>query len=132
MSRKFRASNFSAKVVSAYDQRCAVTRQQLKLIDAAHIYPVDADDSTDSVRNGICLSPTYHRAFDHALIYLTPDFKMKLNPAKLDKLKALNLAGGLDYFRQYLDQEIFLPANPQQRPAVEYIRKANAFRGIAA
>jgi hypothetical protein len=56
---------------------------------------------------------------------------MMLNPAKLDKLAALNLAGGLDYFRQYLGQEIFLPANPQQRPALEYIRKANAFRGIA-
>lgn len=132
MSRKFRASNFSAKVVSAYGQRCAVTRLQLRLIDAAHIYPVDADESTDSVCNGICLSPTYHRAFDHALIYLTPDFKMKLNPAKLDKLKALSLAGGLDYFRHYLDHEIFLPANPQLRPAVENIRKANAFRGITA
>ena len=132
VSRLARAANFRNQVVSAYEQRCAVTRVQLKLIDAAHIFPVEVPGSTDSVRNGICLSPTYHRAFDHALIYLTPDLKMKLNPAKLDKLKALNLAGGLDYFRHHLDQEIFLPANPLQRPAVEYIRKANAFRGIAA
>ncbi len=132
ISRLARAANFRDQVVSAYEQRCAVTRVQLKLIDAAHIHPVGAEGSTDSVRNGLSLAPTYHRAFDQALIYLTPDLKMKLNPAKLDKLKALNLAGGLDYFRQYLDQEIFLPANPLQRPAVEYIRKANAFRGIAA
>lgn len=132
ISRLARATNFRDQVISAYEQRCAVTRVQMKLIDAAHIFPVEVLGSTDSVRNGICLSPTYHRAFDHALIYLAPDLKMKLNPAKLDKLKALNLTGGLDYFRQYLDQEIFLPANPQQRPSIEYIRQANEFRGIAA
>jgi putative restriction endonuclease len=132
ISRLARAANFRNQVVSAYEQRCAVSRVQLKLIDAAHIHPVGADGSTDSVRNGLCLAPTYHRAFDQALIYLTPEMKMKLNLAKLDKLKALNLAGGLDYFGQYLDQEIFLPANPLQRPAVDYIRRANAFRGVAA
>lgn len=132
ISRLARAANFRNQVVSAYEQRCAVTRVQLKLIDAAHIHPVGADGSTDSVRNGLCLAPTYHRAFDQGLIYLTPELKMKLNTSKVDKLKALNLAGGLDYFRQYLDQEIFLPANPQQRPAAEYVRRANAFRGIAA
>ena len=132
ISKLARDGNFRAQVVSAYEQRCAVTRTQLKLIDAAHIYPVEADGSTDTVRNGICLSPTYHRAFDNGLIFLTTDLKMKLNSAKLAKLTALSLAGGLDQFRHYLDQEIYLPANPLQRPAVEYIQKANAFRGIAA
>lgn len=132
ISKLARDANFRNQVVSAYEQRCAVTRIQLKLIDAAHILPVGADDSTDSVRNGLCLAPTYHRAFDNGLIYLTTDFKMKLNPAKLDKLTALNLTGGLEQFRHYLDQEIFLPANPLQRPALDYIRKANAFRAIPA
>jgi len=132
ISKLARAANFRDQVVSAYEQRCAVTRVQLKLIDAAHILPVGADGSTDSVRNGLCLAPTYHRAFDNGLIYLTSDLKMKLNAAKMDKLKVSNLVGGLDYFRHYLDQEIFLPSNPLQRPALEYIRKANAFRAIAA
>jgi putative restriction endonuclease len=132
ISKLARAANFRDQVVSAYEQRCAVTRVQLKLIDAAHILPVGADGSTDSVCNGLCLAPTYHRAFDTGLIYLAPDLKMKLNTAKADKLKALNLIGGLDHFRHYLNQEIFLPANPKQRPALEYIRKANIFRSIAA
>lgn len=47
-------------------------------------------------------------AFDNGLIYRTPDFKMKLL-----KLTALNLAGGHDNFRQYLDHEILLSANPR-------------------
>ncbi len=132
ISKLARDANFRNQVVSAYEQRCAVTRTQLKLIDAAHILPVGADDSTDSVRNGVCLAPTYHRAFDNGLIYLTTDFKMKLNTTKLDKLTSLNLVGGLEQFRHYLDQEIFLPVNPLQRPALDYIRKANAFRAISA
>lgn len=132
ISKLARGTNFKKQVVSAYGQRCAVTRTQLKLIDAAHIYPVEAEDSTDSVRNGICLAPTYHRAFDHGLIYLTTDFKMVLNQAKVDRLSELKLAGGLDQFRSCLGQEIFLPANPQQRPSVDYIKKANAFRRISA
>ncbi len=127
-----RAANFRDQVVSAYEHRCAVTRVQLKLIDAAHILPVGAPGSTDRVRNGVCLAPTYHRAFDNGLIYLTPDLKMKLNPTKLDKLRTLNLGGGLEHFRHFLGQKIFLPANPGQRPAIEYIRRANAFRGIPA
>ena len=132
ISRLARAANFRDQVVSAYEQRCAVTRVQLRLIDAAHIHPVGAEGSTDSVRNGLCLAPTYHRAFDRGLIYLTSDLKMRLNADRVAKLGAQNLAGGLDYFRQYLEQEIFLPANPEQRPAVDYIRRANIFRGIAA
>ena len=132
ISKLARDGSFRRQVVSAYEQRCAVTRTQLKLNDAAHIFPVEAGDSTDSVRNGICLAPTYHRAFDHGLIYLTTEYKMKLNPVKLNKLTALNLTGGLEQFTHYLDQEIFLPANRRQWPALESIRKANAFRAIPA
>jgi putative restriction endonuclease len=54
----------------AYGNRCAVTRVQLRLVDAAHILPVGTTGSADHVRNGIALSPTYHRAFDAGLIYL--------------------------------------------------------------
>ena len=132
ISRLARAANFRDQVISAYDNRCAVTRIQLRLIDAAHILPIGADGSSDTVRNGLSLAPTHHRAFDQGLIYLAPDLKMKLNPSRVGKLQTLNLAGGLDRFRQFLQQEIFLPANPNQRPALEYIRKANAFRGIVA
>jgi len=51
----------------------------LRLIEAAHILPVGAEGSTDLVTNGICLSPTYHRAFDRALIYLDESMKMQLS-----------------------------------------------------
>jgi putative restriction endonuclease len=103
---------------------------QLRLLDAAHILPVGAEGSTDLVTNGICLSPTYHRAFDNGLIFLTPDLQMRVYRPKLKKLEAFNLVGGLAQFVRPLNRPIFLPANPAQRPTRTYIRQANAFRAI--
>lgn len=107
-----------------------VTRVQLRLVDAAHIVPVGAPGSADSVTNGISLSPTYHRAFDAGLIYLDTDFNMRLNEGRLNALQALNIAGGVEAFRQPLGQ-IFLPPDPAQRPLGEFIRRANQLRQIA-
>ena len=36
----------------------------------------------DDVRNGIALSPTYHRAFDFGLIYVDQEYVMRINPQK--------------------------------------------------
>lgn len=76
VSRLSRAADFRQRVLFAYGHRCAVSRVQLQLVDAAHILPVGAPGSSDHVRNGIALSPTYHRAFDAGLIYLDEQFRM--------------------------------------------------------
>lgn len=70
VSRYSRTAHFRHQVLTAYAHCCAVTRSQLKLIDAAHILPVQAPGSTDHISNGIALSPTIHRAYDDCLIYL--------------------------------------------------------------
>ncbi|MCE7986648.1 MAG: HNH endonuclease [Caldilinea sp. CFX5] len=102
----------------------------VQLIDAAHILPVGAEGSTDEISNGICLSPTYHRAFDRALIYLDDAWQMQINPAKEQELIASGLDGGLDYFKTYLGMRIHLPADRSSWPRLEYIREANTFRGV--
>jgi len=130
MSRLSRDANSRQQVLFAYDHRCAVTRAQLRLVEAAHILPVGAPDSTDAVHNGLALAPTYHRAFDNGLIYLTEDYRMRINPAKEEELHALNLAGGIEGFKAPLGA-IFLPPDRRQRPRPELIRKANRFRMIA-
>jgi putative restriction endonuclease len=129
VSRLSRDAGFQRQVLFAYGQRCAVTRIQLRLVDAAHILPVGAPGSADHVRNGIALSPTYHRAFDAGLIYLDEQCRMRLNDGQLHALERLNLAGGLEAFRSPLGQ-IFLPPDPQQRPSSAFIRRANRFRQI--
>jgi len=129
VSRWSRDAGFNRRVLYAYGNRCAVTRVQLRLVDAAHILPVGAPGSVDHVHNGIALAPTYHRAFDAGLIYLDQRYRMRINDGRLQLLQGLNLTGGIEAFREPLG-EIFLPPDPDQRPRAEFIKKANMLRQI--
>jgi len=131
MRRWSREAGFRQRVLFAYGHRCAVTRVQLRLVDAAHILPVGSPGSIDQVRNGIALSPTYHRAFDAGLIYLDEHHHMRINEGQLRILEGLNIAGGVETFREPLGA-IFLPPDPNQRPSVDFIRRANTLRQINA
>lgn len=129
VGRLSRLASFRRQVMFAYGERCAVTRVQLRLVDAAHILPVGAPGSSDSVVNGIALSPTYHRAYDLGLIYLHDDYTMRLNTKEIEQLKALKLDGGLDLFQAPLGR-IFLPPDKKQWPNPDFIKRANRFRSI--
>jgi len=129
VSRLTREASFRRQTLFAYEKRCAVTRTQLRLVEAAHILPVGAPDSADHVCNGIALSPTYHRAFDAGLIYLDENLHMRLNEDRIQLLQSQHLVGGLDNFRMPLGQ-IFLPPDPNQRPSLDFVQRANKFRQI--
>ena len=131
VTRWAREAGFKRQVLFAYGNRCAVSRFRLRLVDAAHILPVGSPGSIDHVRNGIALSPTYHRAYDAGLIYLDQEFRMRINQGRLHLLERLDLAGGVEAFRQPLGQ-IFLPPDPQQHPSREFIRRANEIRQVNA
>ena len=131
VSRLSRDGNFKKQVLIAYDNRCAVTRAQLKLVDAAHILPVGAPESVDDICNGIALSPTYHRAYDNGLIYLDEEYIMQINTAKANELASLRLAGGIEQFKSHLGP-ILLPQDRRQRPNTRFIRKANQYRLVAS
>lgn len=103
---------------------------QLRLVDAAHILPVGAPGSLDDVTNGIALSPTYHRAFDAGLIFLTQDYRMDLNHSRVTELQAANLIGGLDTLWETLGR-VLLPPDRRQWPALPLIQRANRFRRVA-
>lgn len=130
VSRLARDSDFRRKVIVAYDHKCAVTGLQLKLVDAAHIVPVGAAGSSDDVTNGLCLSPTYHRAYDRGLIVLDENYEMRIDRRKERELLGLGLGGGLADFKASLGRPMLLPADRRQWPAIEYIRGANAFRQV--
>jgi len=129
ISRVSRLANFREQVLNAYGHRCAVTRMQLRLVEAAHILPVPDPSSIDDVRNGIALSPTYHRAYDSGLIYIGVNYVMRINPRKEMQLKRLNFTGGIEEFKASLGK-IHLPPDRRQWPYPAFIRKANRYRGI--
>lgn len=131
MSRLSREGAFRYRALTAYGHRCAVTRTQLRLVDAAHILPVGAQGSTDDIQNGVALSPTFHRAFDSGLIFLDENDVMRINQQKEYQLVTLNQAGGLPAFKDLLDRRTHLPPDRQQWPAVPLIRQANRFRRIS-
>ncbi len=130
VSRWARSASFRQQVLHAYDNRCSVTRMQLRLVEAAHVLPVQAEETIDDIRNGIALSPTYHRAYDGGLIYLDENYEMKINPARELQLVTLNLDGGIEEFKHHLNKRIYLPQDKRQWPVTSMIRKANKYRRI--
>lgn len=83
-SRVVRDRVFRKVVLTAYDERCALTG--LKLINgggraeaaAAHIRPVEAN-GPDIVSNGLALSGTAHWMFDRGLIALADDLTILIS-----------------------------------------------------
>jgi putative restriction endonuclease len=130
VTRFSRNANFRKAVLNAYDNRCAVTRGQMRLVEAAHILPVPAKGSSDHVSNGISLAPTLHRAYDNCLIFLDTDLVMRLNEERADQLSTDSLDAGLDSLRPLLDKVIHLPIDVAQRPNRAFIARANAYRRI--
>jgi hypothetical protein len=56
---------------------------------------------------------------------------MHINEAQIHILQGLNPVGAVETFREPLGP-IFLPPDPNQRPPLDFIRRANALRQIVA
>jgi len=80
-SRAVRDRVFRQVVLSAYDERCAISGIKLingggrAEVEAAHIQPV-ANEGPDIVNNGLALSGTVHWMFDRGLISLNDDLEV--------------------------------------------------------
>ncbi|MBU2578458.1 HNH endonuclease [Patescibacteria group bacterium] len=131
INRFSRAACFRQQVLTAYGYRCAVSRLQLRLVDAAHILPVGAEGSTDEIQNGLALSPTFHRAFDNGLVFLDENYIMRINPVKELQLVTLRLDGGLSDVKSLLDKRIHLPPDRRQWPKPAIVHQANEYRRIS-
>jgi putative restriction endonuclease len=106
---------FRKAVLETYNNQCAISGLKIEssdeelLVDACHIVPF-THTSDDSIRNGIALSPTLHRAFDNGLIAIDDNYII-LVP---HKLKDYNPAVGI---RQYADKKILLPREEEFYPS---------------
>ena len=68
-------ARFRGRVVPAYDSRCAIcSLRELRLLDAAHIVGDLEVGGSATVRNGLSLCSIHHRAFDHDLVGVSPDY----------------------------------------------------------
>ena len=130
--KALRESSFRDRVLTAYSHRCAMCGMQLKLLDAAHILPVEIPGSTDETNNGVALCTLHHRAFDRALVTFDQQYHTYINEGKVVELQRANLDGGLDRFRRDLKPFLLLPPDRRDCPRQDFIEEANKIRGWGA
>ncbi len=69
---------FRARVLAAYENRCALCRlRHSVLLDAAHIRG-DAEGGQPVVPNGIAMCKIHHAAFDGMLMVVRPDYRIEV------------------------------------------------------
>jgi putative restriction endonuclease len=127
--RAVRDIRFRTRVLGAYKHRCAFCGLQLRLLDAAHVLPVEHPESTDHTSNGVALCTLHHRAYDRSLVAFDGKYNIVLHEEELSVLAAEKLAGGLSAFRSALRPRILLPDRTADRPPPKLIAKANKVRG---
>ena len=79
-------ARFRARVVPAYGERCAICRlKESRLLDAAHIIGDLEELGEPVVSNGLSLCSIHHRAFDHDLVGITPDYEVRVAQRLLEE-----------------------------------------------
>jgi len=127
--RALRDNDFRRRVLTAYTHRCAMCGVQLRLIEGAHILPVDEPGSTDETSNGVALCVLHHRAYDAGLVTFDSVFKVHVSNSKCTDLTAAHHAGGLKQFKAALKPVMITPPDKKDRPAPASVKKANQLRG---
>ena len=127
--RAVRRDGFGRAVVNAYGGECAMCGLDHGLVEGAHIYPVRAPGSPDTLWNGIALCGNHHRAFDRHEIHIHPETRViSIHP----DLQAV--AGSNDALRSLLEttvQELRPPITEAARPRVEMFERRYEFFGEA-
>jgi putative restriction endonuclease len=127
--RALRALDFSRRVLSAYEHKCAFCGLQLRLVDGAHILPASHPHSTDQTANGIALCALHHRAYDRGLLTFDSKFTVHINEPMVKTLADSDRTNGLKEFKRALRPLIAAPADKKDRPALQFVVKANELRG---
>lgn len=84
MAYEVRSTLFKQQVPKVYEYTCSISGLKVEalngssLIDACHIQPFSVNH-LDTVQNGICLTPTIHRAFDRGLLSISDNYRVLIS-----------------------------------------------------
>lgn len=74
---------FRARVINAYEERCAVCRLPFtELLEAAHIKP-DSEGGPARVSNGLSMCKIHHGAYDANILGISPDYQIEIKESVL-------------------------------------------------
>ena len=101
-------SFFRAAVISAYNSKCCISGVALAdLVEACHIVDwADNEINRTNPRNGLCLNPFFHKAYDKFLISITPDYDIVVSEKLLQSIED---EVSLDYIKQLIGTKINRP-----------------------
>ena len=105
---------FRARVLRAYDERCAVcVLKKVPLLDAAHITADSADEGLPVVTNGLTLCKIHHAAYDENILGISPDYVVHINDDVLAEVDGPMLNYGLQKMNQ---RALWIPRRGQDQP----------------
>ena len=109
--------SFRTRVLHAYRAQCAVcSLAHPELLDAAHITPDGAADSTASVSNGLSLCKIHHAAYDRKVIGIDAKYRVHVREDVLAEVDGPMLKHGI----QAMDGRILsVPRKTSERPDPE-------------
>lgn len=99
---------FHDAVLCSYENHCCITGISNKqLLEACHIssWRDDVKNRTNP-RNGLCMNPLFHKAFDNFLFTVTPDYKIEISEQMID---GANDASFRDYLFSIKENNIIMP-----------------------
>lgn len=121
-NQRLHQPEFRARVLLAYDYRCAVCNiGHRSLVDAAHIIADGKLHGIPEVTNGLALCKLHHAAYDANLLGITPEYEIRIS----DKLMR-DLRGGrmLEYGLQAMNGEpLTLPRSKKEYPSPERLKE---------
>ncbi len=87
---------FRARVLAAYESRCALCRlRHVELLDAAHIIPDGQPNGDPVVPNGLAMCKIHHAAYDRNILGVRPDLVIEIRHDILDEIDGPMLRHGL-------------------------------------
>ncbi|MEX1187982.1 MAG: HNH endonuclease [Bacteroidia bacterium] len=129
MEYEVRGSLFKQRVPKIYNYRCAISGLQvsstlsISMVDACHIQPWSLNH-IDTIQNGICLTPTLHRAFDRGLIAISDDYRVIISESFMeDKNSSYAIS-------QFNRKPLLLPHKKEYAPSLDFIawHRENSFQ----
>jgi putative restriction endonuclease len=114
MKQRLHQPAFRARVINAYETKCAICRLgHGRLLDAAHITPDSDETSSTSVTNGLSLCKIHHTAYDINIIGIDADYTVHIRPDILSETDGPMLEHGI---KQMNNTKLWVPTETTCRP----------------
>jgi putative restriction endonuclease len=114
MKQRLHQPAFRARVISAYETKCAICRiGHGRLLDAAHITPDSDETSSTSVTNGLSLCKIHHTAYDINILGIDGEYTVHIREDILSERDGPMLEHGI---KEMDKNQLSVPRLDSERP----------------